>query len=222
MHGDLAADDSQRVLVAGRLQGDENAKLAEVVGNGIVDVGGNDTIIDGQQCRTTQAHVFADGRDGVLDGVRYGLARCRVGRSADRIDRTVGGQGNLGDAADQVLEGIVAGHEIGFRVDLDDDSRRAGAGDADQTFGCGAAGLLVGLGDALGAQPVDRSFHVAIVFGKRLLAVHHACARLLAQFLHHCGCDFGHYVPLVFKIASAGRSSAKAALGTNVPGNMTG
>jgi hypothetical protein len=49
-------------------------------------------------------------------------------------------------------------------------------------------------GKALGAQPIDRRFHLAIVLGQRLLAIHHAGASALAQFLHRSSGDLGHIV----------------------------
>ena len=78
------------------------------------------------------------------------------------------------------------------RVDLDDRALVAVDGDADQALGGGAAGLLGGGGEALGAQPVDRGFHVAAGLAERLLAVHHAGAGALAQFLHSRGRDLSH------------------------------
>ena len=88
---------------------------------------------------------------------------------------------------------LVLGDEVGLRVDLDDGAAVALDGDADQALGGGAAGLLGGGGEALGAQPVDRGFHVAVVLGERLLAVHHAGAGALAQFLHSRGRDLSHF-----------------------------
>ena len=88
-------------------------------------------------------------------------------------------------AFDEALELLIAGDEVGFGIHF---HQRAGAlphGDADQAFGGGAAGLLGGLGNALLAQPVDGGFHVAARFVQRGLAVHHACAGLVAQVLHH-------------------------------------
>ncbi len=57
--------------------------------------------------------------------------------------------------------------------DLDDGSLGAVDGNADEAFGGNAAGLLGGLGEATGAQPVDSRFHVAVGLGQRLLAIHH-------------------------------------------------
>src|SRR6185503_14279071 len=54
------------------------------------------------------------------------------------------------------------------------------------------AGLLGGGGEPLLAQPVDRTFEIALGLTQRLLAVHHARAGLLAQLLHQSGGDLGH------------------------------
>jgi hypothetical protein len=73
------------------------------------------------------------------------------------------------DRARQILEAVVAGDEIGLGVDFDHHGGIAFRRDSDQAFGGGAAGLLVGLGNALGAQPVDSGFHVAVGFASAFL-----------------------------------------------------
>src|SRR3546814_4421759 len=77
-------------------------------------------------------------------------------------------------------------------VHFDGDALGPGDGHADQAFGGGAAGLLLRGGQALGAQPVGRGLDIAIGFGERLLAVHHARARTVAQFLDGGSGNFGH------------------------------
>jgi hypothetical protein len=74
--------------------------------------------------------------------------------------------------------------------------------DADQAFGSGAASLLVGLGDALLAQPINGGIHVAIGLSQRGLAVHHAGAAQFAEFLHLCSRN-AHLLPLCLKALSA-------------------
>ena len=86
---------------------------------------------------------------------------------------------------DEALELLVAGDEIGLRIDFDDDALGARRDGADQAFGRDAAGLLGSLRQALLAQPILRFLHVAGGLGERCLAVHHACAGRLAQFLDH-------------------------------------
>src|SRR3546814_20271830 len=63
---------------------------------------------------------------------------------------------------------------------------------SDLPFGGGAARLLLRGRKALGAQPVDRGFHVAAAFGQRLLAIHHARAAAVTKLLHGGGGDLGH------------------------------
>ena len=79
-------------------------------------------------------------------------------------------------ARTSLLEVGVAGDEVGLGVDLDDHADAVLHRDADEALGRGAARLLRRLGEALGAQPVDRGFHVAVGLGQRLLGVHHAGA----------------------------------------------
>ena len=93
---------------------------------------------------------------------------------------------------DEVLELLVARDEIGLGIHLDHRGAIRGAGNADQTLGGGAAGLLGGGRKALLPQPVDRGFHVAVAFDQRLLAVHHAGAGLVAEVADQQGGNFGH------------------------------
>ena len=112
------------------------------------------------------------------------------------------GQRHLGDVAHDLLESLVAGDEVGLGIDLDHD-RLAQAGiDADQAFGSRAAGLLVGLGNALLAQPVDGCFHVAVGLGQRRLAIHHARAGQFAEFFDLC-CGNAHIRLFVSKCTGA-------------------
>ena len=92
---------------------------------------------------------------------------------------------DFGHARDELLEGLVARDEVGLRIDFDQRAGIAADGHADQAFRRDAAGLLRGLGKTLLAQPIDRGFEIAVGFGQRGLAVHHARAGLVAQVLHH-------------------------------------
>jgi hypothetical protein len=53
-------------------------------------------------------------------------------------------------------------------------------------FGRGAPGLLRGLGLTGLAQHLDGGLDIAADLDERLLALHHAGAGALAQFLHQC------------------------------------
>ncbi len=107
-------------------------------------------------------------------------------------------QASLTGVAGQGLEQVVTGDEVGFGVDFDGGGDHAGAlgfrSDDNQAFGGDAVGLLGGLAEALGAQPVHGGVDVAIVLGQGLLAVHHAHARLFAQVLNESSCDFSHEI----------------------------
>ena len=81
---------------------------------------------------------------------------------------------------------------------------------ADQALGRHPVRLLGGLGQALLAQPVDGLFHVAVGFGERRLAVHHAGAGLVAQGLHHARGDA--VIRKSSCVAAAGRRLSAATL----------
>ena len=166
-------------------------------------VGRNDTLVHRQGRRPAQAHVLAD-RGDVVGELLFEAVAAGIGGGQDGAGIAAGLQRGLGGAGHIRLEGLVAGHEVGLGIDLD--HRAAGRiGDhADQAFGGHPARLLGGRGKALGAQPVDGLFHLAAGFAQRLLAVHHACAGLVAQFLHHRSRDRRHPL-LPLSIHAAGR-----------------
>ena len=91
-----------------------------------------------------------------------------------------------------VWKSRVAGDEVGLGVDLDDDAGLVAGQRGDEALGGDAVGLLGGLGEALLAQPVDRGLELAFGRGQRRLAVHHAGAGALTQFLDEGGGNRGH------------------------------
>ncbi len=99
----------------------------------------------------------------------------------------------------------VARDEIGLGIDFDHGALRARRGNADQTFGGDAAGLLRGLRQTLLTEPIHRRFDVAVVLGQRLLAVHHAGAGLLAKLLHQRSRNLGHALT-PHKVRGCGRA----------------
>ena len=196
----IGGGDVHRQLLAQSLQGlgrgraferDQHADLAHARRGGVVDVADDEPFRDLEHRGAAQRLVLADGGDIVgqllLDG-----AAGRIGRALQRLDVIAGLERQASDVADEFLELLVLGDEVGFGIDLDDRALGALDGDADEPFGGGAAGLLGGGGEALGAQPVDRGLHLALGLGQRLLAVHHAGAGALAQFLDRSSGDLGH------------------------------
>jgi hypothetical protein len=128
MHRDLAGKGARGIRVALGLDGDEHAHLAEIVGHGVVDIGRDAPLSDRKLRRAAEVHVLADRADRVLDRVGAdALGRTGIARLGDRLGRSVGRQRDLGDVAHHLLEGVVAGHEVGLGIDLDHDRARASA-----------------------------------------------------------------------------------------------
>jgi hypothetical protein len=93
--------------------------------------------------------------------------------------------------AHQRLKVRVLGDEVGFRIQLDRHAAAVLDRHADQPFGRHPPRFLRGLGQTLGAQPVNRRLHVARRFDQCFFCVHHSCAGRFAQFFHHL-CGDGH------------------------------
>jgi hypothetical protein len=153
-------------------------------------------LADVQALRASQGHILADRRDGVGD---------RLGdRAAARIMGAEHGFGvdirglverDRQDAAHQRLKVIIAGDEVGLRIDLRDDAEIGLDRDSHEAFGGHAAALFGRFGKTLLAQPVDRRLDVAVGLVERVLAVHHARAGLIAQILDQPGGDRRHRFP---------------------------
>ena len=109
-------------------------------------------------------------------------------RGLQLFDRVHADRG-LGEAGDHGLEISVLADEIGFRVHFDGHTATTFDQNGHKTFGGGTVGFLGSFRQTLGAQPVDRGFHVAIGFGQRFFRVHHARARTVAQVFYQCSCD---------------------------------
>ena len=158
-------------------------------------VGGHEALRHRQLAGAAQRHVLADGGDGVRDRIMHRSA-ARIGRRLDRLDIIPDDERDAGNVAGHGLKLLVLGQEIGFGIDLDHDTGRSGRCNRHKTLGSRAAGLLGSLREALLAQPVDCGFHVAAGFHQRVLAVHHACVGLVAQFFHQSGRNHGHLIHL--------------------------
>src|SRR5262249_7776214 len=89
-------------------------------------------------------------------------------------------------------EGLIARDEVRLAVDFDDGARASLGGGPHQALGGDAPGLLRRSGQAFLAQPIDRLLQVARDLRERSLAIHHARAGLLAQFLDERSGDLGH------------------------------
>ncbi len=185
MHGEHAGESRQLVgVLAGRLQCDHDADLAQIRRGLVVHVGAHDPLLDLKRGGAAHGHVLADGGDHLLDVLLDRRLLAGVGHGEQLGDVALGLGGERGDLQDHVLELLVAGDEVGLGVDLHDRARLARGNDANEPFGGDAPRLLGGLGQALLAQPVDGGLDVALRLRERRLAVHHPGAGLVAQFLH--------------------------------------
>src|SRR5262249_61572234 len=65
VHRDEAPEGREFVALAGALEADQHADLAETVGHGIMDIAADRTLADFEFALPTQRHVLADGRNRV-------------------------------------------------------------------------------------------------------------------------------------------------------------
>ena len=143
--------------------------------------------------------------------------RCRrpaSWRGEQRLDVAAGLERELGDGADEILELLVLGDEVGL-AELTSTTAPLLPATATPTRPSAAVrpAFL-----AAAARPLVRSQSIAasmspLGLAQRLLAVHHAGAGALAQFLHGRGCDLRHVsilliaCPPVAKVGSRGVGS---------------
>jgi hypothetical protein len=192
VHGELAAEGLQPLGRSGRLERDDDADLAKAGCDRIVHVACDDTFRRREIGGAAQSHVLADRGDHFLDRLGDCYLAASVFGVGELIDIALGLDCGRGNLAHHLLEFLVASDEVGLGIDLDKRRFLRLGGKADEPFGGNAAGLLSGLGEALGPEPIDGGFHIAARLVQRRLAIHHARAGLLAQVLNHgCG-NRGH------------------------------
>ncbi len=204
VHRQLLAKRFEHIGTRFALECDQHADLAEVGRDRIVHIGHDHARGDRYCLHPANLLVLADGGYIVGELVAHGSAIgvVEVLQSFDVIARCL--ERGFGDLADEILEPVVLGDEIGLGVDLDRNPGGALDGDADQALGRGAAGLLLRGGQALGAQRVDRALEVAVAFDERLLGIHHARAGALAQRLDVGGGEIRHGEILLKMMCGAG------------------
>src|SRR3954447_17315042 len=119
------------------------------------------------------------------------------------------------DLARERLELLVARDEVGVAVDLDEHADLAVGVDVgrDGALGGLAAAELERLVAQAHAQVLDGGVDVAVVFLERLLALHHARARTVAEFLDLLGGNggSGHFSSFVSSLGSSSLPRAPAA-----------
>ena len=164
-----------------------------------MNIGAHRTGLHTESSRAPQNHVLADGRDEMSHRFGHGLAIIELGLPQG-LDVAGDIQRRRGDLPGQRLEAVIARDKVGLRVEFDHRPGHAGAiradGDRNHAFGGYPVRFLGGFRQPLGAQPIDGGFHVAMGLLQRLLAVHHADARLFAQRLDQGGGNLGHGILL--------------------------
>ena len=136
--------------------------------------------------------VLADDEDLVVLLLEHGLFRAGILAGEESVQVCGGVLGDdLGDLVDVIDEEVVLGDEVALGVDLDDGADSALRADpgVGHTLGGDAAGLLLGGGEALLAQPLDGLFDIAVGLGEGLFAVHHTDAGHFAQVLNVRGSE---------------------------------
>ncbi len=98
------------------------------------------------------------------------------------------------DFLDQGLKLRRLGDEVALAIDLNQHAQLPAGVDisADRALRRDPPRAPGGLRDTLLAQPERGLLHIAAALRQRLLAIHHACAGFLAQFLHQFRVEFCH------------------------------
>ncbi len=203
------------------LETDDDADASEALDDLAVHVMANRALRDAQAMNASQGDVLADGGDGVGDRL-VNRAPAHVMRPEDRLGVDLGRlvERDREDPAHEPLKVVVARDEIGLGIDLDDDPDLVLDRHADQTVGGDAPALFGRLGETLLAQPVDGGLDVAVRLGQRVLAIHHARAGLLAQFLDQPGGDRSHPSSLTSSRACAAKAARRFSLARARPGRL--
>src|ERR1700730_369505 len=192
MKSDQASERRQRLRIAVRFQGNENADLSKALGYRAMDILTNEALADMHGGGAPQRYVFADHGYGVGDRVAEGPA-ARIGSGFQSLDISRPGfDGNPRNVPGQRLKLRVPGNEIRLGIELDNHPVEARDKNGDESLGGDPAGFLGRLGKPLLAQPVNRRFDIAPDLAEGILAIHHAGAGLLAKILHHRRGDVRH------------------------------
>src|SRR6476620_2233069 len=180
VHRDVATDG----LVA-TLERDEDTDLRGQVGARLVEVGHDLVALEARHA--ADLDLLADGGVGLVEQLLDGLAVLeRAGE--ERVG--VGGAGGDGLREDLVGQGdelLALRDEVGLAVDLDQGADAVGGRGRHEAVGGRAALTLRDALEALDAKDLDGLGAVAVGLVERLLDVHHAGARLLAQRLDVSG-----------------------------------
>ena len=162
MHGKLFAELPQFFGIAFGLQSHDHRDLPQPRCRSRMNIMCDDARLHGKTACTPQPQVLADGRDQSGQSILDTFGRIGPGQRRKSRDVTITIESEVGTVTHEVLEHVIVGHEVGFRIDLDDRSPAAihRNGRRHEAFGCHTAGLLGCRGQSLGTEPVDSGLHV--------------------------------------------------------------
>src|SRR6478736_1693538 len=164
------------------LERHEDTDLRRQVGARLVEVGHDLVALEARHA--ADLDLLADGGVGLVEQLLDGLAVLERARE-ERV--RVGGAGLREDLVGEGDELLALGDEVGLAVDLDEGADAVGGRGRHETVGGRAALTLRDALEALDAKDLDGLGAVAVGLVERLLDVHHAGARLLAQRLDVSG-----------------------------------
>jgi hypothetical protein len=111
-------------------------------------------LLDRQGAHAADRHVLADFGDQVCQRLLDRSHAARIGARLQRIEVIAGIEDKPGDVSNKRLKGVVAGNEVGFRIDLHNRTPPTVECDPDQAFGRDAPGFLRRQREPFRAQPV--------------------------------------------------------------------
>src|SRR5208283_1538303 len=192
MHRQLLAERCQPFVGSGGRQDDNDADLADARAERIMDVRKHRALPGRQSHYPAKDQILSDRRDqmGQLGFDR--AVRARKRGLSQRLDCAVAVEREPADAPYEALERLVARHEIGLGVDLDDGTDGTARRDPDEPFCSDPPRLVGGRCQPLLPQPVDGCLDIAAAVAERPLAIHHPGARLFTQLSDQRGGHFRH------------------------------
>ena len=172
----------------------QNARVFGLIRNGLhqhadtaaaVDVGHDRAVVRFELLKAADGQLLADAADHFGQFLFDGQARIgSPGFGQERFQRAVRrGHDLVGHVGHVFLEDGVLRHEVGLAVDFHDDGLIADDLGGHEAFSRDAAGLLGGCSQTLLTKEFNGLVDVAVGGSQGLLAVHHAGAGQITQFL---------------------------------------
>ena len=179
MHRNLFTKVFQYARICFGLQSDQNTNFAHAVSYGIVGITGHVALLHTQDCRATQSHILSDCRDKMrqLFLNRPAFARVSCRRKGCQIALIL--QKQIWKSFYKSLEFFIAGDEVCFWINFQNSANIAIDADGYKSFSSHTARLFSRSRKTFLAQPVLRSFHIAVRFVQRFFTIHHTRTRFL-------------------------------------------